>query len=173
MDNASRTSRIFVLNGSPRAGKNTFVDKIPYSTCHYSYVDLTRRMLDNEGIDYKSKSDSTRVLLETINNTLEKYNDIPFKDICSITDDFIRGQIKYEYLFIDIRKPKNIKRFVDKYKGVRTVFVDDKKPVSDVTESDSLVADYKYDFYIDNSGSMENLEKEVIKFITKIGGENL
>ena len=167
------TSQIFVLNGSPKAGKNTFVDMIPYSTTHYSYVDLTRRMLDSEDIYYGIKSESVRVLLETINNALEKYNDIPFKDICSVTDDFLYGYLETDYLFVDIRKPENIKKYIDKYKGARTIFVDDKRPVSNVTESDSLVADYHYDFYIDNSGSLEDLGKEAIKFISMIRGDTV
>ena len=166
------TSHIFVLNGSPRAGKNTFVELIP-NAAHYSYVDLTRRMLDTEGIDYKFKSNSARVMLETINNALEKYDDIPFKDICRIADDFISGYIGSEYLFIDIRKPDNIKRFVERYKGARTVYVDDKKPISSVTLSDSVVADYKYDFYIDNSGSLEDFRKEAIKFISMLRGDTV
>lgn len=166
------TSHIFVLNGSPRAGKNTFVKLIP-NAAHYSYVDLTRRMLDTEGIDYKFKSNSARVMLETINNALEKYDDIPFKDICSITDDFLNGYLGADYLFIDIRKPENIEKYLKEFKGARAVFVDDKKPVSNVTESDSLVADYQYDFYIDNSGSLENLKQEAMRFIHKIGGDNL
>ena len=166
------TSHIFVLNGSPRAGKNTFVKLIP-NAAHYSYVDLTRRMLDTEGIDYKFKSNSARVMLETINNALEKYDDIPFKDICRIADDFINGYLGSKYLFIDIRKPENIKRFVEKYKGTRTVYVDDKKPLSNATLSDSVVADYEYDFYIDNSGSLEDLEQEAVRFIHEIGGDNL
>lgn len=166
------TSHIFVLNGSPRAGKNTFVRLIP-NAAHYSYVDLTRRMLNTEGIDYKFKSNSARVMLETINNALEKYDDIPLKDICSITDDFLNGYLGADYLFIDIRKPENIVRYLKEFKGARTVYVDDKKPISNVTESDSVVADYKYDFYIDNSGSLEDLEQEAVRFIHEIGGDNL
>ena len=171
MNNTSRTSRIFVLNGSPRAGKNTFVDMIP-NAVHYSYVDLTRRILDTEGINYKFKSNSARVMLETINNALEEYDDIPFKDICGITDNFLNELLKADYLFIDIRKPENIKRFVGRYKGARTVYVDNKKPLSSATLSDSVVTDYEYDFYIDNSSSLENLTKEVVRFITTVEGEN-
>lgn len=161
---------IFVLNGSPRAGKNTFVDSFP-CTCkvtHYSYVDLTKEMLNHAGVDYHFKSDSARILLESINNALEKYDDIPFKDICSVTDDFLNGYFETDYLFIDIRKPENIKRFLDKYKGARSVFIHDGKPVSHTTESDSQVANYSYDFYIDNTGTKENLREEVQKFLKMI-----
>ena len=43
---------------------------------------------------------------------------------------------------------------------------------SNATLSDSVVADYEYDFYIDNSGSLEDLTVEVVNFITTVEGEN-
>lgn len=162
------TKNIFVLNGSPRAGKNTFVDSFPCKVTHYSYVDLTKRMLDHVGVDYHFKNDSARVLLESINNALEKYDDIPFKDICSVADDFLNGYFETVYLFIDVRKPENIKRFLDKYKGSRSVFIHDGKTVSHATESDSQVSNYSYDFYVDNTGTMENLKEEVQRFLKGI-----
>lgn len=165
------TAQIFVLNGSPTAGKNTFVDMIPAKTIHYSYVDFTRDILDYAGIDYRKKSDKVRVLLESINNALEEFDDIPFKDCCDLTQDFLNGLYEEEYLFIDIRKPCNIKRFLDKFKGARAVYVDNKKPISSVTESDSQVANYDYDFYIDNSGSLEDLQNEVNRFMAEIRGD--
>lgn len=169
----STTSQIFILNGSPTAGKNTFVEMLPCETAHYSYVDFTREILNVAGIPVGTKTNDIRVLLETVNNALESYNDIPFKDCCKVIIDFLEG--KYddcELLFIDVRKPENIERFRSRFNGIRTVYVDNKKPISSVTESDSQVADYEYDFYIDNSGSLEDLQKEVDRFITEIRGDN-
>lgn len=170
------TSQIFVLNGSPTAGKNTFVKMLPCDCVHYSYVDFTRSMLDYKEVDYKPKpnepkSNKSRVLLETINNALEEFDDIPFKDCCDLTRDFLEGYLECEYLFVDIRKPCNIKRFLDEFKGARAVYIDDKRPISSVTESDSQVANYDYDFYIDNSGSLENLQREANRFIAEIRGD--
>ena len=169
------TSQVFVLNGSPTSGKNTFVEMLLCESAHYSYVDFTRDMLDCKGIDYKpkpneTKSEKSRILLETINNALEDFDDIPFKDCCDLTNDFLKGYLECEYLFVDIRKPKNIKRFLNEFKGARAVYVDNKKPISFVTVSDSQVADYEYDFYIDNSGSLEDLQREADRFIAEIRG---
>lgn len=165
------TSQVFVLNGSPTSGKNTFVEMLPCESAHYSYVDFTRDMLDYKGIDYKAKTGKERILLESINNALEEFDDIPFKDCCDLTKDFLGGSLECEYLFVDIRKPKNIKRFLNEFKGARAVYVDNKKPISFVTVSDSQVADYEYDFYIDNSGSLEDLQREADRFISEIRGD--
>lgn len=167
------TAQVFVLNGSPTSGKNTFVEMMPYETVHYSYVDFTREILRNAGIPVETKTNDMRVLLESVNNAIEIYNDIPFKDCCDVIMDFLDGRYENcELLFIDVRKPENIDRFFRLFKGIRTVYVSNKKPISSVTESDSQVANYEYDFYIDNSGSLEDLQREADRFIAEIRGDN-
>ena len=166
------TNQVFVLNGNPCSGKNTFCeilnDIIP--TLHYSYVDFTRYMLDTVKIDYSEKTEKTRKFLEGVNDCLEQYADIPFKDICDITNDFLNGEIENcRLLFIDIRKPENIKRFVEKFKGARTIYVEDNKPTSTVTLSDSLVKEFNYDFYIINESGLDQLKNNTIRFIENAG----
>lgn len=161
-----RLKKVFIINGSPTSGKNTFVDMVGkyIPVAHYSYVDMTRCALDYIGIDYKNKSDKARRLIESVNNSLEEYCDAPFTDICDITNDFLEDYLVADILFIDIRKPSLIKRYVDKYKGTGTILMVSNVPISNATESDSLVENYEYDIKIDNTGTLAQLQEQAEKF---------
>ena len=87
------SKRIFILNGIHTSGKDTFVKYINeygIDAIHYSYVDFTRDMLESKGINIKDKSNKLRKLLCDVNNALEEYNDIPFKDCLNIADNFLK-----------------------------------------------------------------------------------
>lgn len=167
---------IFVLNGSPRSGKDTFCTLMEkYGVVkHYSYVDFTRTMLDKMRVDYRKKTDKDRQLLETINNALETYDDIPMKDICeSVINAIAKSDFRNLYIFVDIRKPENIKRFIEKFPNAKTVYIDDGRELSEATESDHSVKDYDYDYYITNNGTLADLQNEVEKFIKGLRGDNV
>lgn len=162
---------IFVLNGSPRSGKDTFCTLMEkYGVVkHFSYVDFTRNMLDMVHINYHNKTDKDRQLLETINNTLESYGDIPMKDICeSVINAVAKSDFRNLFIFVDIRKPENIKRFIEKFPDAKTVYIDDGRELSEATESDHSVKDYDYDYYVMNDGSLTDLQKAVEKFIKEL-----
>lgn len=162
---------IFVLNGSPRSGKDTFCTLMEaYGTIeHYSYVDFTRAMLDKMRVDYHKKTDKDRQLLETINNALETYDDIPFKDVCeNVIYAIAKADFRNLFIFVDIRKPDNIRRFLEKFPEAKTVYIDDGKELSNATESDHSVKDYNYDYYIMNDGSLTDLQNAVEKFIKEL-----
>lgn len=161
----------FVLNGSPRAGKDTFCTFIEkYGVVkHFSYVDFTRNMLDKAHIDYRKKTDKDRQLLETINNALETYDDIPLKDVCeNVIYAIAKADFRNLYIFVDIRKPENIKRFIEKFPDAKTVYIDDGRELSEATESDHSVKDYNYDYYVMNNGSLTDLQNAVEKFIKEL-----
>ena len=161
----------FVLNGSPRAGKDTFCTFMEkYGVVkHFSYVDFTRNMLDKAHIDYRKKTDKDRQLLETINNALETYDDIPLKDICeNVIYAIAKADFRNLYIFVDIRKPENIKRFIEKFPDAKTVYIDDGRELSEATESDHSVKDYDYDYYVMNDGNLTDLQNAVEKFIKEL-----
>lgn len=161
----------FVLNGSPRAGKDTFCTFMEkYGVVkHFSYVDFTRKMLDKMRVDYRKKTDKDRQLLETINNALETYDDIPMKDICeNVLYAISKADLRNLFIFVDIRKPENIKRFIEKFPDAKTVYIDDGRELSEATESDHSVKDYNYDYYVMNNGSLTDLQNAVEKFIKEL-----
>ena len=167
--------KIVILNGNPAAGKNTFAEIIEgfYPVIdHISYVDFTRNMLDKMRVDYSGKTAKDRQLIEAVNDALEKHSDIPFIDICSFTDKAKKTH-NDGILFVDIRKPENIQRFCKEFPETVTVFVEDGKPISNVTFSDSVVRNMDYDYIINNTGSVDDLKEKARQFVKEItkGGE--
>ncbi len=165
---------IFVLNGSPRSGKDTLTDFFSeYGfVYHFSYVDVVRDMLKSIHIDFSHKTDGDRQLIESICNALEKYDDVPMKHLCSN----VRYTIDVEnwrnlnhsnsaFIFVDIRKPDNIKRFIKEFPETITLYIEDGKDINNVTESDASVRDYEYDYCIENTGTLTEFKSAVSNFI--------
>jgi hypothetical protein len=76
-----------------------------------------------------------------------------------------RDDSDHSVIFMHIREPSEIKKFVSMCEhGVVTVLID--KDIKKLGNSaDDGVMDYKYDYYIDNNGTIENLKESVKTFI--------
>ena len=180
--------KLVITNGTGGAGKDTFcqmvkkeLEEIGFETWRYSYVDFTRNMLHEfADIDTSKKTDKDRKLLAAINRALEEYDDIPFKDCCDLINDFLLSfQNRYEpmtdtyekndtdFIFLDVRSPEIINRFKKKYKNVYTVLVDNGK-LTDSTPEDLNVKNYDYDYMINNTGTLCDLEQQAHDFVTYI-----
>ena len=163
--------RIFILNGVHSTGKDTFVKYINnfgIDAVHYSYVDFTRNMLDSVGVDINNKTDKIRKLLCDINNALEEYNDIPFKNCCNIADDFKNDWLEGNWLIIDCREPKKIERLKQKL-NAKTIFIKSNKKITADNVADKAVAEYyQYDYIIDNTGTLDDLKAITLDFVKSI-----
>ena len=95
--------------------------------------------------------------------------DIPMKDICeNVIYAIAKADFRNLYIFVDIRKPENIKRFIEKFPDTKTMYIDDGRELSEATESDHSVKDYDYDYYVMNNGSLDDLQKKVGSFVHEI-----
>lgn len=180
--------KLVITNGTGSAGKDTFcqmvkkeLEEIGFETWRYSYVDFTRNMLQEfADIDTSKKTDKDRKLLAAINRALEEYDDIPFKDCCSLVEDFLLSyQKRFEpttdtyvkndadFIFLDVRVPEIIDRFKEKYTNVYTVIIDNGK-LTDSTPEDLNVKNYVYDYTIDNTGTLCDLEQQAHDFVNFI-----
>lgn len=180
--------KLVITNGTGGAGKDTFcqmvkkeLEGIGFETWRYSYVDFTRNMLQEfADIDTSKKTDKDRKLLAAINRALEEYDDIPFKDCCSLVEDFLLSyQKRFEpttdtyvkndadFIFLDVRVPEIIDRFKEKYTNVYTVIIDNGK-LTDSTPEDLNVKNYVYDYTIDNTGTLCDLEQQAHDFVNFI-----
>lgn len=180
--------KLVITNGTGGAGKDTFcqmvkkeLEEIGFETWRYSYVDFTRNMLQEfADIDTSKKTDKDRKLLAAINRALEEYDDIPFKDCCSLVEDFLLSyQKRFEpttdtyvkndadFIFLDVRVPEIIDRFKEKYQNVYTVLIDN-GTLTDSTQEDLGVKNYKYDYTIDNTGTLCDLEQQANDFVLSI-----
>ena len=162
--------KIFITNGSGGNGKDTFAEFLSkyISVFKYSSIDLVKEMYESIGIDRNSKDEKKRKLYSDTKDMLTKYDDIPFKDIRSIVNDFKNNNIEAEVLLIDIREPEEIARAVETF-GAETILIDNpnvKKIESN--HADANVFNYEYDYIIQNDGTLEQLDLMSKLFVREI-----
>lgn len=161
---------IYIINGFPQSGKDTFVR---YCTRQFSSnskekifslstVDPIKQMLFLYGWDNVKTPSIRKVISETKKLLVEE----------GIIDEYISKFIEdYAYktdgiLFIFSREPEEIQRFKEKY-GAKTIFIkrNNINFVNLSNDSDKNVENFNYDFYIDNNGSYEDLNNQVKIFL--------
>ena len=162
--------KVYVTNGSAENGKDSFADFVGkyISTYKYSSIDLVKEMFEVVGVSKKEKTEKKRRLWSDGKDLLTEYDDIPFKDVASIVTDFKNNKIEAEVLLIDIREPEEIARAVETF-GAETILI--RNPRVDKIESnhaDRDVENYKYDYIIENDGTLEQLDKVVKLFVCDI-----
>jgi len=169
--------KIVIVNGSARCGKDQFANffkkNYEYESVNWSTIDKVKKISKrNFGWDGK-KTDNARLLLSEIKRIWSEFNNGPFEDMVqkiskynSNLEKLSKQNIVY---FVHCREPHEIKKFVDKY-GEKCLTVLLKREDREVpnNNSDKNVANYKYDFYIDNNGDKKVLEKQVLEFIETI-----
>lgn len=152
--------KIYILNGVGTSGKGVFVDFVNkyIPTYKYSIVDLPKEAAKILGWD-GGKTEKDRKFLSDILDLATKYNDSPFVDVEHIVRDFNSNLIEDEVLIIDMRDPIDIARAV-KIFGAETIFI--RNPNVKKIESnhaDANVEKYKYDYIIENDGTLAQLDK--------------
>lgn len=170
---------IIVVNGAPRAGKDTFCEMVqkimeervgPYSCRIISTVDFVKEVAKFCGWNGQ-KTPKDRKFLSDLKDVLIQWDDVPYKDIIGsyigckeIWKQFGYDEKKCLY-FIMCREPKEIQKFVDRI-GARTLIVRrfsvEGWPTSN--PADAGVHRYKYDTYIYNNGTLEELKEYANRF---------
>lgn len=168
---------IFIINGSGGTGKDSFCNIIKQYSGHDTYtISSANRAkkiaMDVFGWDGISKNEKSRKLLATIKDLLTWWDDIPFKDM--------KGEIMYfeatpsmEIMFIHVREPQEIQKLVDIFPHIKTILITNKN-VPNITsnDADAGVFNYKYDYYIENNGTLDDLKDTALSFINQFYKEN-
>lgn len=166
---------IIVINGKPRAGKDTFVKffarSLKWNKYYYrnlSSIDPVKEAMKSLGWKGE-KTEVWRAMLSAVKSLwVDKVNG-PFNyivDLVKEIKDSMKKENKTGFIFIHIREPEEIKKIEDYYGGeCITIFVNNKN-VKDVksNSSDAGVADYKYDYYVDNDGDLEDYQNTINEF---------
>ncbi len=158
--------QIIIINGCGGVGKDTFVEmcakRIP--TINYSSVKEIKEIATMLGWN-GGKEEKDRKFLSDLKLLASEYSDFSFKCISKQIEDFM-SQNEKELMFIHIRDIPEIKRVVNTFFNVKTLLVVSNK-IDPITSNvaDANVALYNYDFIIDNSYSLESLDKESKNFI--------
>ena len=144
----------------------------PYSCRIISTVDFVKEVARFCGWDGR-KTSKDRKFLSDLKDLLTEWNDGPYNDIY----DYFHKCKKYWkecgykeencILFVMCREPKEIQKFVDRI-GARTLVIR-RTSVEELPQSNHADADiynYKYNSYIYNDGTLEDLEGLANRFTT-------
>jgi len=161
-------NKIFILNGSGGVGKDTFVDFIKEFISSYHYSSVTKVKLIANQIGWSGgKTEKDRKFLSDLKLLTTDYCDMSFVDIKEYVT-FFNNNYNNSLLFIDIREPVEIKRAVNEF-GAKTILITSNR-VEKITSNmaDENVDKFKYDEYIKNDGSLDDLKTIAKDFVKKI-----
>lgn len=163
---------VIILNGKGDNGKGTFVKfckKYNYLTYNISTVDLMKEALSVMYVDVEKRKtcDKTRKLISDLKNMMSKFNDCSKKYVQTQIERLNKTLSSY-ILFVDSREPEEIQWFVNNL-GAKTMLIrgkNDNKIYGN--SSDDNVENYNYDYYIENKGTLEELEEKARRFVENL-----
>ena len=179
---------IFILNGYPRAGKDTFAEflkeyqtpeTIKYHFQNISTVDYIKSIAENFfGWDQK-KDEKGRRLLSDLKDASRRYNNGPFNQTVSQIGIYEyynfhidENVLKNDILFLNIihtREPDEIQMFKEYYgENCSTILVKRNYDGVISNHADKNVENYKYDYIIENNNSLEDFKKQTFILFEQI-----
>lgn len=161
--------RIYIVNGKPRSGKDTFYDilktMVPTRKC--SAVDKVKDIAELCGWN-GGKTEKDRKFLSDLKILTADYSDMPFTDVMKAVWNF-RNDSTYQVLLIDIRESEEIERAKVAFKAKTIFIVNDRAPEVISNMADANVEKYTYDYYIRNNGTLDEYKTNICTF-AKIEG---
>ena len=170
--------KIVVINGAPRAGKDTFVEEcrrlIGRERClNISTVDFVKEIATKAGWDGR-KTPEARKFLSDLKDIMTEYGDIPFRKVKGAINSF-RWELE-EYandwyvenslVFIHCREPEEIARF-ERELHAQSLLI--RRPSVENAEqsnhADAEVFNYNYTYTIYNDGTLDELRQKAIDFV--------
>lgn len=154
--------RLIIINGYPRAGKDTVASMIKDALCfvtEYSTVDLPKKILRLVSGDFE-KSPEVRKLLSDLKSLLLESVDYPVAEIESIRTPIV---------IVHCREKSNIQHLRSRFPSIvvkvsrKSAEVAYKSGL--LNKSDSDVDSVEYDFEIENNSTLEDLRAEVKRLI--------
>lgn len=164
--------RIFVINGLPQSGKDTFCEMVgKYAdTKVVSTVDYVRDILREAGWD-GVKTNRVRYVMCEIKNMLDELFDTSFQIIRNEVDDFMADDNK-EIMFIHCREPAGIRRLTTELHAESIIVRRPNHKVECSNDADRYVEAYdNYTYSLSNDGSLRDLEDKAQSFVKYLRGE--
>lgn len=157
---------VFVVNGKPRAGKDTFAQILNEYMDVYKYSAVTKvkeiaKLCGWDG----AKEERDRKFLHELKMLTSGYSDMSYNDVIAEIEKFNKGEIDADVFVVDVREPEEIDRIVKATKAF-TIFIENKNvPSITSNDADANVENYEYDFTIPNNGTIEEFETEIKIFV--------
>jgi dephospho-CoA kinase len=156
--------KIYIVNGKPRAGKDTFAELLG-KHCRvfkYSSVDKVKQIAAKCGWD-GGKTDKDRRFLSQLKKITTEFNDMAYDDVAEKVAYFLKTDF-FDVMLIDIREPEEIDRAIEGF-GAEAVFIENKNvPAVTTNLSDRNVELFEYDHIVLNNGTLEDFEETVKRF---------
>lgn len=169
--------KYFIINGRPRSGKDTFVnfclEELGAFGKLISTVDFVKEIAARCGWD-KTKTPKNRKFLSDLKDLLTNWGDVPYKKTLQEIDIF-KFDLDYwdvsdkGVVFIMCREPKEIERF-ERELNAKSVLIQ-RASVEFEQQSnhaDSEVLNHKYDYIIENNGTVDELKEKAKEFLKKL-----
>jgi len=153
--------KVVIVNGYPRAGKDTFVEMlgelVTVEVMEHSTIAFSKYIAELMGWN-GIKTIHSREMLSELKSFGNKWFDKSFKDMTSFIECYYHKDV---IVVFHVREPKEIKRVVEwcerREAGVTTIFIEGSRSEPDQSnDSDLNVKDYTYDLYIDNNGTLDD-----------------
>lgn len=161
--------QIFILNGKPCSGKDTFAKLLNEHcpTSHISSITPVKEIARLLGFG-EEKTLEYRKFLSEQKKILNEHGSFIWDYLDKEVEKF-KADSKTQILLIDIREPEEIKKAVRRY-NAKTILIERSniRSVQISNLSDKNVNDYEYDYKIINSGDMYEYMSVVKQFADNI-----
>lgn len=161
---------VVVINGRGGVGKDTLCEMVSekYKVSVISAITPIKQIAQQFG--WKGEKDNkSRKLLSDLKRVLIEYNNLPNNYLIEEYNNFLNDN--NQILFVHIREKDQIDLFKKSIKG-KCVSLLVRRNNNDEFEygnfSDDSVEDYQYDYYYDNSGSIEETKEAFLSLIDQI-----
>lgn len=171
---------IYIVNGAPGCGKTTFEDlcvkHVRFSAVDiYSTIDFVKDVAKYCGWNGE-KTPENRKFLSDLKHLLAEWNNVPYKDTVRFVEHSIQLFHEHDYhdneyaIFIDCREASEILKLKMAFHA-KTILIrrESSEKIEASNSSDRDVLKYHYDVIINNNGSLEELETEVLNFLISEG----
>lgn len=172
--------KIVVINGAPRAGKDTFVEMCKEIlgeeyVLNVSTVDFVKSIAYRCGWD-GVKDGKNRKFLSDLKDLLTEWGDVPFKKVDTEIELFQLDIEEYcgeeglerSVAFIHCREPEEIQKFKDRLHA-HTVIVrrEQVENEAQTNHADLDVFNFAYDMIIENNGTLDELRDAARCYLTE------
>ena len=162
----SSDKMIFIVNGKPRAGKDTFAQILNEYMDVYKYSSVTKvKEIAKQCGWTGAKEEKDRKFLHELKMLTSAYSDMSYNDVLEEIDKFKKGELDADIFVVDVREPEEIDRLVKATKAF-TIFIENNRvPSITSNAADANVENYRYDFVIQNNGTLEDFEGNIKLFM--------
>lgn len=156
--------RVIIINGVGGSGKDTFAELCAKHTkvINISSVDKVKeaaKILVNWNGE---KDEKSRKLLVDLKKLSIDYNNYPTTYILERYEEFKRSDALI--LFVHIREISEIVKLKKRLNAETLLIVNPRVPAITSNSSDANVNKYRYDYVIENAGTLEELEEKAREF---------